>query len=155
MEPTMHGQLATAITTAVFHRPSAIDGDDGDNEPMWSLELASQWARLNDACYSHALVESEPLITTALTMLPPKPPTVAREGCVVETRSNKNTLLGPLIACPRSYPFPRLPRICFQSYKPTYVTASTCVTSLTSLPRFLTTHGVLAFLASARRHRAP
>jgi hypothetical protein len=41
MEPTMHGRLATTMTTAV----SRMRGTpDGDNEPMWSLELASSWA---------------------------------------------------------------------------------------------------------------
>jgi hypothetical protein len=41
MVPTMYGRLATAITTAVSRRHGTPDGDDGDNEPMWSLELAS------------------------------------------------------------------------------------------------------------------
>ena len=70
MEPTMYGRLATAIATAVPRRHCTPDGDDGDNEPMWSLELASSWARLDGACGSHALAESEPLITTPLAMLP-------------------------------------------------------------------------------------
>jgi hypothetical protein len=43
MEPTMYGRLATAMTTAVFRRHATSDGDDGDNEPMWSLELISSW----------------------------------------------------------------------------------------------------------------
>jgi hypothetical protein len=81
MEPTMYGRLATAMTTAVSRRHGTPDGDDGDNEPMWSLELASSWARLDAACGSHALAESEPLITTALAMPPPQRPTVARAGC--------------------------------------------------------------------------
>jgi hypothetical protein len=55
MEPTMYGRLATAMTAAVSRRDGTPDGDDGDNEPMWSLELASSWARLDDACGSHAL----------------------------------------------------------------------------------------------------
>jgi hypothetical protein len=33
MEPTMYGRLATTMTKAVSRRPSAPDGDDGDNEP--------------------------------------------------------------------------------------------------------------------------
>jgi hypothetical protein len=57
MEPTMHGRLATAMTTAVSRRHGSPDGDDGDNEPIWSLELASSWARLETACGSHALAE--------------------------------------------------------------------------------------------------
>jgi hypothetical protein len=78
MEPTMYGRLATAMTTSVSRRHGTPDGDDGENEPMWSLELASSWARLDAACGSHALAEFEPLITTALPMLPPQRPTVAR-----------------------------------------------------------------------------
>jgi hypothetical protein len=52
-----------------------------------------------------------------------------------------STLLGPLMACPRSYPFPSLPHLSFQSYKPTTLSASTCFASPTSLPRFLAAHG--------------
>jgi hypothetical protein len=85
----MNGRLATAMTTAASRRHGTPDGDDGDNEPMWSLELASSWVRLDAACDSHALAESEPLITTALAMLPPQPPTVARVGCVAEARSKQ------------------------------------------------------------------
>jgi hypothetical protein len=40
MEPTMYGRLATAMTTTVSRRHGTPD-EDGDNEPMWSLELAS------------------------------------------------------------------------------------------------------------------
>jgi hypothetical protein len=47
MEPTMYGRLATAMTPTVSRRHGTPDGDDGDNEPMWSLELASSWARLD------------------------------------------------------------------------------------------------------------
>jgi hypothetical protein len=39
MEPTMHGRLASAMTTTVSRRHGTPDGDDGDSEPMWSLEL--------------------------------------------------------------------------------------------------------------------
>jgi hypothetical protein len=60
-EPTMYERLATAMTTTVSRRHGAPDGDDGDNEPMWSSELASSWARLDNACGSHAFAESEPL----------------------------------------------------------------------------------------------
>jgi hypothetical protein len=87
-EPTMYGRLATAMTTTVSRGHGAPDGDNGDNEPMWSLELASSWALLDDACGSHALPESVPLITTCLAMLPPQRPTVARAGYVAEARSN-------------------------------------------------------------------
>jgi hypothetical protein len=84
--PTMYGRLATPRTTTVSRRPSAPNGDDGNNEPMWSLELASSWAGLNAACGSHALAESESLIATAVAMLPPKRRTLACVGCVVEIR---------------------------------------------------------------------
>jgi hypothetical protein len=70
MEPTMYGRLATAMTTSVSSKPGTPDGDDVDNEPMWSLEIASAWARLDAACGSHALTESELLIITTLAMLP-------------------------------------------------------------------------------------
>ena len=116
MEPTMYGRLATTMTTAASRRHGTPDGDDGDNAPMWSLELASLWARLDVACGSHALAESEPLITTTLAMLPPQRPTVARASCVTKARSTTSRLLGPLMAYPRSYPFLRLPRTSFQSY---------------------------------------
>jgi hypothetical protein len=49
-----------------------------------------------------------------------------------------STLLGPLMACPRSYPFPILPRTSFLNYKPALVSASTCFASRSSLPRFPT-----------------
>jgi hypothetical protein len=81
----MNGRLATAITTTVSRRRGTPDGDDGDNEPMWSLEFTSSWARSDAARGSHARTESEPLITTALAILPPQRPTVARADCVAET----------------------------------------------------------------------
>jgi hypothetical protein len=86
MEPTMYGRLATAMTKEVSRRPSAPEGDDGDNEPMWSIKLVSAWARMVSACGSHALAESEPLLTMALAMLPPKRPTLAPAGCIAKTR---------------------------------------------------------------------
>jgi hypothetical protein len=70
MEPTMYGRLATAMATTVSRMRGTSGGDDGDNVPMWSLELASSWSRLDAASGSHALAESEPMITTALAMLP-------------------------------------------------------------------------------------
>jgi hypothetical protein len=82
-KPTMHGRLATPMTKAVSRTET-----HGDNEPMWSLEFASSWARLDTARGFHALAESEPPITTALAMLTPKRPTVARVGYVAETQSN-------------------------------------------------------------------
>jgi hypothetical protein len=88
MELTMYGQLASAITTTLSRWRGTPDGDDGDNEPMWPLQFASSWARLDAACGSHALAETEPLITTALAMLPPQRPTMTRESCVAEARSN-------------------------------------------------------------------
>jgi hypothetical protein len=78
MELTMYGPLAIAMSTAVSREHGTPEGYNGDNEPMWSLELASSWARLDAAYGSHALAESEPMITTALAMLPPQRPTVAR-----------------------------------------------------------------------------
>jgi hypothetical protein len=92
MKQTMHGRLASVMTTAVSRRHGTPDGDDGDSEPMWSLELASSWARLDAARGSHALAESEPLIITALAMLPMHRPTVARAGCVAEARSNNEQI---------------------------------------------------------------
>jgi hypothetical protein len=86
IEPTMYGRPATTITTTVSRRPNTPDEDGGDNEPTWSLELASSWARLDAACGPHALAESEPLITTPLAMFSPKRSTVARAGCLGETR---------------------------------------------------------------------
>jgi hypothetical protein len=41
MEPTIYGRLATAMTTTVSRRHGIPDGDDGDNEPMWSIEVTS------------------------------------------------------------------------------------------------------------------
>jgi hypothetical protein len=41
IELIMNGRLATALTTTVSRRHGTPDGDDGDNEPMWSLKLAS------------------------------------------------------------------------------------------------------------------
>jgi hypothetical protein len=82
MEQTMYGPLASAMITTMSRRPSAPSGDGDENEHMWLLELALAWARLDAAtCGSHALAASEPLITTALAIVPPKRPTMARAGC--------------------------------------------------------------------------
>jgi hypothetical protein len=105
MEPTMHGRLATAMTTTVSRRHGTPDGDDGDNEPMCSLELDSSCSCLDAACGSHALAESEPLITTALAMLPPLRPTVARAGCAAEVRSNNEQIARYLDGPPSLVPF--------------------------------------------------
>jgi hypothetical protein len=104
MLPTMYGRLATAMTTAVSRRHGTPDGDDGDSEPMWSLELASSWTRLDASCGSHAPSESEPLITTALAMLPRQRPMVARAGCVAETRSNNEQIARSLDDLPSLVP---------------------------------------------------
>jgi hypothetical protein len=96
----MYGRLATAMTTAVSRKHGTPDGDESDNEPMWSLELATSWARLDAACGSHALAESEPLITTTLAMLPPQRPTVALAGCVAEARSNNEQIARSLDGLP-------------------------------------------------------
>jgi hypothetical protein len=58
IEPTMYGRLVTAMFTTVSRRPSAPDGDGGDNEPMLSLELASARARLDVTRGSHNMVMS-------------------------------------------------------------------------------------------------
>jgi hypothetical protein len=106
MEPIMFGRLATAMTTAVSRMRGTPDRDDGDNEPMWLLELASSWARLHAACGSHALTESEPLITItiALAMLFPQRPTVARAGCIAEARSNNERIARSLDGTPSLVP---------------------------------------------------
>jgi hypothetical protein len=88
------------MTTVVSRRHSTPDGDDGENEPMWSLELASSLARLDAACGSHALAESESLITTALAMLPPQRSTVACAGCVAEARLNNEHIARSLDGLP-------------------------------------------------------
>jgi hypothetical protein len=104
MEPTMYGRLANAMTTTVSRRHGSPDGDVGDNEPMWSLELASSWAGLYAAYGSHALAESEPFITTALAMLPPQRPTVAHAGCVVEARLTNEQIVWYLDGMPSLVP---------------------------------------------------
>jgi hypothetical protein len=101
-----HGRLAIAMTTTVPRRHGTPDGNDGDNKPIRSLELASSWARLDAACGSHALAESEPLITTALAMLSPQHPTVARAGCVAEIRSNNEQMVRSLDGLPSLVPLP-------------------------------------------------
>jgi hypothetical protein len=73
-------------------------------DPMWSLKLASSWARLDAACGSHALAESEPLITTVLAMLPPQRPTVAHAGCVAKARSNNEHIARSLDGLPSLVP---------------------------------------------------
>jgi hypothetical protein len=57
---------------------------------MLSLELLLAWARFDAECGAHALAEYEPLITTALSKLPPTRPVVAHTGCVAEAKSNKD-----------------------------------------------------------------
>jgi hypothetical protein len=49
MESITYGRFATAMTTTVSRGHGTPDGDDGDNEPMRSLEYASSWARLDAA----------------------------------------------------------------------------------------------------------
>ena len=157
----MYGRLATAMTTTVSRRHGTPDGDDGDNEPMWSLELASSWARLDAACSFHALAESEPLITTALAMLPPQRPTVARAGCVAEARSNNEQISRSLDGLPSLVPlsafatdiFPKLQAdiservnlLRFAKLAPTFSNRARPESR-----RFVSClgHGVLAFLAS-------
>jgi hypothetical protein len=90
---------------------------------MWLFELASSLARLEAACGSHALADSEPLITTASAMLLRNLRRWPAQAPEQKTDQKTNILLGPLMVCPRSYPFPRLPRISLQSSKPTLVSA--------------------------------
>jgi hypothetical protein len=105
MEPTMYGRLTTAImTTTVSRRHSTPDGDDGTNEPMWSLELASSWARLDTACGCYAFAESDPLITTFVAMLPPQRPMLARAGYVAEGRSSNEQIARSLDDLPSLVP---------------------------------------------------
>jgi hypothetical protein len=73
---------------------------------MWSLELTSAWMRLDVACRSHARAESEPLITTALAMLPRKRPAVACTGCVAEARSYNVHITRSLDGMSSLEPFP-------------------------------------------------
>jgi hypothetical protein len=103
-ETTMHERLETAITTAVSRRRGTPDGDDGDNEPMWSLELASSWARLHAECGFHGLPESEPLITTTLAMIFTQLPMVARAGCVAGARSSNEQIARSLDGLPSLVP---------------------------------------------------
>jgi hypothetical protein len=100
----MYGRLATAMTTTVSRRHGTPDGDNGDNEPMWSLELVSSWARLDVACGCNALAGSKPLITTSLAMLPPQRPMVARAGCVAEARLNNEQVSRSLDGLPSLVP---------------------------------------------------
>jgi hypothetical protein len=90
MEPTMSRRLATVVITTVSHRPTAPDGDGGDNdvELMRPLEVAFAWGRMDATCGAHALAESGVLITTVLAMLMQKSSTVARASCATEARSN-------------------------------------------------------------------
>jgi hypothetical protein len=161
MGPTMYGRLATATTTSVSRRHGTPHGDDGDNETMWSLQLASSWVRLNAACGSHALVESEPLITIALAMLPPQRPTMDRAGYVAEARSNNEQIARSLDVLPSLIPlsafatdiFPKLQAdifecvnlLCFAKLAPMFFNRarpeSMCF-------EFRLGHGALAFWAS-------
>jgi hypothetical protein len=59
------------------------------------------------------------------------------------------------MAHPRSYPFLRLPRTSFQSYKPTLVSATTCFASRRSLPRFPTALGRSLGVLYLNRARRP
>jgi hypothetical protein len=110
MEPIMYGRLTTAMIRVVSRPPSGHDRDDGDNEPMWSLE----WGRLNAIYGTRALAEFESLINTALAMLFPTRPTVARAGCVAEAKSNNEHIARSLDGLPSLIPlchtniFPKL-----------------------------------------------
>jgi hypothetical protein len=121
MEPTMYGRVAYAMTKTVSHRHGTPDGDDGNNEPMCSQELSWSWARCDAACGYHALSDSKPLITTALAILAPQCPTVARAGCVAEARSNNQQIARSRDGLPSLVPLSCLPRKSFRSYKQTSV----------------------------------
>jgi hypothetical protein len=54
IQPTMYKRLAIAIITTVSRRFGTLNGDDGEKEQTWLLELASAWARLDAAWGSHA-----------------------------------------------------------------------------------------------------
>jgi hypothetical protein len=107
-EPTMYWRLVTTVIPTASRQPSVLDGDGGDNEPMWLVDLASAWACLDVACRAHALAESEPLIMTALASpersdggsrrLRPRSPIKQRAYCSVPS----------WLVLARSYPFPRL-----------------------------------------------
>jgi hypothetical protein len=149
------------MTTTVSRRHGTSDGDDGDNEPVWSLELASSWARLDSACGPHALAESKPLITTALAMLPPQRSMVAHAGCVAEARSNNEQIARSLDGLPSLIPisafatdfFPKLQAdinervnlLRFAKLGPTFSIRAR-PESRHFVPRL--GHGALAFLAS-------
>jgi hypothetical protein len=139
MDPIMDGRLAIAMTISVSRQPIAHDGDDGDNKPMWSLELASSRARLHVACGSHALAKSEPLITIVLAMLPPIIcPTVARAGCVAETRSNNEDNTRFHHDLPSRVHLPTVATNIFPNLQSDIIEMTTYFASLPSLPRFLT-----------------
>jgi hypothetical protein len=94
-------QEKTVITVIAMTVLTMTDGDGDDNEPMWTLDLASAWVLLDATSGSHALAESEPLITTtAFAMLPPKRPTVPRARCVAEARSNNEHITRSLYGLP-------------------------------------------------------
>jgi hypothetical protein len=128
---------------------------------MWSLEPASSWARLDAACGSHALAEFEPLITTALAMLPPQRPTVALAGCVAEARSNNEQIARSLYGMPSLVPlsvfatdiFPKLQadiRECVNFLRLAKLAPTFSNRARPESRRFVSRlgHGALAFLAS-------
>jgi hypothetical protein len=155
MEPTMYGLLATTMTTTVSRRHGMPDEHDGDNEPMWSFEIAMSWARLDAACGSHALAESEPLITTALAVHPPQRPKVARAGCVAEARSHNEqiarSLYGPPSLAPLSaFATDIFPRLRVDIREPTCFVSTFPNRARPEFRRFVSRlgHGALALLAS-------
>jgi hypothetical protein len=103
----MYGQLATSMITAVSRRPSAPDGDDGDNDPMWSLVLVVGALGCRVRCSFSRRVRTPHNRTPALAVLPPKRPTVvvAFVGCVAETRSNNEHITRSLDGLPSLVPF--------------------------------------------------
>jgi hypothetical protein len=106
MEPTIYGWVvASAMITLVSCRTRLPDGEDGENEPMWSLELASARERLDATWAAHALAESEPLTTTALALLSPKHLTVDRADFVTEALSDNEHITRSVLGMPSPAPF--------------------------------------------------
>jgi hypothetical protein len=137
----MYGRLAAAMSTAVSRRHGTPDGKDCDNEPMWSLELALSWARLDAACISHDLAESEPLITTALVMLPPQRPTGACADSVAEARSNNEQIARSLDGLPSLVPFTAFATDIFTKLQADITERVNLLRFAKLAPRFLTALG--------------
>jgi hypothetical protein len=136
------GRLATAVITTLFRRFNAPDGDGGDNEHMY-IVVKARFGMGRLGC--HVRCSCSPRVRTPHNhILSVDSSKTSDDGWLALAPSPKpdeqetSTLLGPLMTYPRSYHFLLLPRISFQSYKPTSASPSTCFASPFSLPRFLT-----------------